>query len=182
MPGFTPAGERVVFEGGLVRVAVGTFQGPDGSSFEREIVHHPGAVAVVPVLDDGRTVVLVRQYRAAIDADLLEIPAGKLDVSGEGPDDAAARELEEEIGMRPGRVERLAELYTSPGFCDERAHLYLATGLRPVPLRAQGIEEQHMTVERVSLDDVPAMVADGRLRDAKTVVGLQLAERRLRRS
>src|SRR4051794_28940678 len=96
---FGKESEREIYEGRIIRVTSGTFRDPDGESFERDIVHHPGAVSVVPLLDDGR-VVLVRQYRAALDVDLLEIPAGIRDVDGEAPEVTASRELAEEIGMR----------------------------------------------------------------------------------
>jgi 8-oxo-dGTP pyrophosphatase MutT (NUDIX family) len=176
--GFRPVGERLVHDGHVIRLAVGTFQSPDGDRFEREVVHHPGAVSVVAV--DGDTAVLVRQYRAAVDAELLEIPAGKRDVEHEDPAATAARELEEEVGLRAGHLELLAEFYNSPGFCDEHSWVYLATELTPCPLDAQGVEEQHMTIERVGLAEVPAMIADGRIRDAKTIIGLALARERIR--
>ncbi|MDP9019759.1 MAG: NUDIX hydrolase [Actinomycetota bacterium] len=179
MSGFSKHGERVVHRGQVVTLVEATFVDPDGETFEREVVHHPGAVSVVPVLDDSDTVVLVRQYRAAVETELLEIPAGKLDVDGEGREPAAARELEEEVGYRAGRLEKLAEFYNSAGYCDERSTVFLALDLRPCELSAQGVEERHMTIERVSLADVPAMVADGRLVDAKTIIGLTLARERL---
>lgn len=178
--GFRKLSERIVHEGAVVSVGVGTFEDPDGNTFEREVVHHPGAVAVVPLLDDGRTALLVRQYRAALDEVILELPAGKLDVDGEGPEAAAVRELAEEIGRRPTVVEELGRFYNTPGFCDERGILYLATGLVEVPLDAQGVEERHMTIEEVDLDEVPAMVVDGRLQDGKSIIGLLLARERLR--
>ncbi|MGH9182275.1 MAG: NUDIX hydrolase [Acidimicrobiales bacterium] len=177
--GFRKLGERVVHRGRLVTLATARFAGPDGGRFEREIVHHPGAVAVVPVLGDGATALLVRQYRAVLDAHLLEIPAGKLDQDGESLLATAARELGEEIGHRAGRLELLAEMYNSPGFCDEHSHVYLARELTPCAPSPQGVEERHMTVEAVALAEVPAMIADGRLVDAKTVVGLALARERL---
>ena len=179
MSRFTKAGERVVHDGHLITVAVGTFVDPDGGEFERDLVHHPGAVSVVPVLDGGDAVLLVRQYRAAIDADLLEIPAGKRDVHGEPPEETAGRELIEEVGMKAGRLEKLAEFYNSPGFCDEHSHVFLALDLEPCEPSAQGIEEQHMTIEQVALADVPRMIADGRITDAKTIIGLTLARDRL---
>lgn len=175
---FTKLDERTIHDGAVISMAVGRFAGPDGEPFERDIVHHPGAVSAVPVLADG-TVVLIRQYRAALDEDLLEIPAGKRDVAGEEPAVTAARELEEEIGMRPGHLELLAEFYNSPGFSDEHSYVFLAEDLVDTATDLQGIEEQHLTVERVALADVPAMIADGRLRDAKTIIGLTLALRAL---
>ncbi|MGI9118968.1 MAG: NUDIX domain-containing protein [Acidimicrobiales bacterium] len=179
MTGFSKREERVIHRGHVVTLVNATFVDPDGDEFEREIVHHPGAVSVVAVLDDGHTVVLVRQYRSAIEGLLLEIPAGKLDVDGEAPEAAAARELEEEVGYRAGRLEKLAEFYNSPGYCDEHSIVFLALDLEGGALSAQGVEERHMAIEHVSLTDVPAMVADGRLVDAKTIIGLTLARERL---
>jgi ADP-ribose pyrophosphatase len=178
-PLFRKVGEQTLHEGHVISLGVGTFEGPDGIEFHREVVHHPGAVSVVPVIDDQ--VVLVRQFRAALDAELLEIPAGKRDVPDEAPEITAHRELVEEIGYRAGSLERLAEFYNSPGFCDEHSFVFLGTDLDPVPLSAQGIEEEHMTIERVHLDDVLDLVAAGELRDAKTIIGLTLALRHLGR-
>lgn len=180
MAGFRKLREEELYRGHLITVAKGYFQAPDGSEFERDIVHHPGAVSVVPVLEQGEAVLLVRQYRAAIDQDLLEIPAGKRDVEGEAPETTARRELEEEVGMRAGRLEKLAEFFNTPGFCDELHFVFMALDLEPVPLSAQGIEEQHMTIEQVSLDDVPALIANGTIMDAKTIIGLTLARQALR--
>jgi ADP-ribose pyrophosphatase len=182
--GFRRLGEDVRFSGTLVTVATATFEAPDGATFERDVVHHPGAVVVVPVLDrpDGtHEAVLVRQYRAAVDAELLEVPAGKRDVSGEPVETTAHRELEEEVGMKAGRLTKLAEFYNSPGFTDEHTFLFLATDLTPCATSAQGVEEQHMTVERVALDDVAGLVASGALVDAKSIIGLCLARQAVAR-
>jgi ADP-ribose pyrophosphatase len=173
---FRKLSERELYRGPLIGVATATFAGPDGDEFERDVVHHPGAVSVVPLLEDG-TVILVRQYRAAIEADLLEIPAGKRDVADEPPEETARRELAEEVGMKAGRLEKLAEFYNSPGFCDEHSWVFLARDLSECADDLQGIEEQHMTVERVALADVPAMIARGEITDAKTIIGLALAAR-----
>ena len=177
--GFSKRSERVVFRGHVFNLAIGEFVTPDGETMERELVRHPGAVAVVPV--EGDHVVLVRQFRAAIADALLEIPAGKRDVAGEPPELCATRELEEEIGMHPGRLEPLARFYNSVGFSDEDTIVFLGTDLHPVEAQAHGIEEEYMTVERVPLDDVPELIESGELRDAKTIVGLLLALRRLGR-
>src|SRR5258708_34803129 len=102
MARFQALGEEELYRGSLITVARGRFRAPDGREFERDIVHHPGAVSVVPVVDDGDAVLLVRQYRAAIDRPLLEIPAGKRDIEGEPPETTARREPQEEAGMRAG--------------------------------------------------------------------------------
>jgi 8-oxo-dGTP pyrophosphatase MutT (NUDIX family) len=179
LPAFRKLAEREVHRGSLITVGVGRFAAPDGEEFERDVVHHPGAVSVVPLLDDG-TVVLVRQYRAAVDRDLLEIPAGKRDVAGEAPELTAHRELAEEIGMQAGRLEQLAEFYNSPGFCDEHSFVFLARDLESCGNSLQGVEEQHMTVEHVALADVPGLIASGELVDAKSIIGLSLAREALR--
>ena len=175
---FRRVGDRTRFEGSLFRVATVEYEAPDGDRFERDVVHHPGAVVVVPVTDEGK-VMMVRQFRAAVGDVLLEIPAGKRDVSGEPTEVTAARELAEEVGRRAGRLELLARFYNSPGFCDEHTHLYLARELEEVPLDRQGFEEQEMTVEEVDLDDVPDLIASGRLMDAKSIIGVALARERL---
>jgi 8-oxo-dGTP pyrophosphatase MutT (NUDIX family) len=159
---------------------VGTFESPDGTHFERDVIRHPGAVTVVPLTDDDH-VLLVRQYRAAVDAEVLEIPAGKRDVPGEATEVTAARELEEEVGRRAGRIELLGRFYNSPGFCDELSWSYLARDLTEVGNDLQGVEEQYLTVESVALTDIDAMIAEGAIVDAKTIIGLTLALRRLGR-
>jgi ADP-ribose pyrophosphatase len=179
-PDFSRQSEREIYDGRIIDVVVGTFRGPDGSTFDRDIVRHPGAVSVVPLLDDDR-VVLVRQYRAPIDDWLLEIPAGIRDVDGEPPEQTARRELAEEAGYAAGSIELLISFQNSAGFSDERVDVFLARGLSEVPLDLQGIEEQHMTVETVALADVPALIASGELTDAKTVIGLLLTMRTLGR-
>ena len=172
---FRRLAERELFRGGLISVAEATVEAPDGDRYTREIVHHPGAVSVVPLIGHSEEVLLVRQYRAAVDQDLLEIPAGKRDVAGEPPETTARRELLEEVGMRAGRLEQLAEFYNSPGFCDEHSYIYLALDLEAGSTDLHGIEEEHMTVERVALDDVPGLIRTGAIVDAKTIIGLTLA-------
>jgi 8-oxo-dGDP phosphatase len=171
---FEKLSERTVHQGGIIDVAVGTFRGPDGATFERDVVHHPGAVSVVAVDSDGR-VPLVRQYRAALDVELIEIPAGKLDVEGEDPADCARRELAEEVGLAAEEWELLCEFHNSPGFSDERHRVYLARGLSEVPHDRQGVEEASMTIEWVSLADAVSLAREGEVKDAKTVIGLLLA-------
>jgi ADP-ribose pyrophosphatase len=177
---FRKLAEREIYRGHLISVGSATFESPSGQQFGRDVVHHPGAVSVVPVIEEGAAVVMVRQFRAAIESDLLEIPAGKRDVEGEPPEVTARRELEEEIGMRAGRLEKLAEFYNSPGFCDEHSFVYMGLDLeqvgRPDP---QGPEEEVMTIERVVLDEVPDLIAAGRITDAKSIIGLCLAREAL---
>lgn len=181
MSGFTKLGEREVFRGYIISVAEGTFEAPDGSTFTRDIVHHPGAVSVVPLdrVDGDVVVVMVRQYRAPIAMDLLEVPAGVRDNPGEPPEETAARELAEEVGLAADQMVRLSAMHHSPGFCDELGVVFAATGLREVGTDLQGVEEAHMTIERVRLRDVPGMVSAGTISDAKTIIGCLMALHRL---
>ena len=178
LPVFTPTGEETVHRGWFIRVQRATFLDPDGVAFERDIVRHPGAVAVVAVTD-RRAEVLVRQYRPAVDRWLLEIPAGTCDVTGEPWEETARRELAEEVGLESARLDLLTRTAITPGFCDEFANIYLATGLRKIPSDRQGVEERFMEVVEVPLDQFDAMVDDGSIIDASTILGVGLAVRRL---
>ena len=174
---FHIASEAEAWTGRRLAVSVVEVEAPDGGRHEREVVRHPGAVGIVPLHDDG-TVTLVRQYRAALDRDIWEVPAGLRDVDGEPTDVTARRELAEETGLRADDIDHLATFHNSPGFSDEAVVVYLATGLTEVPDDRQGVEEQHMLVERVPLPQALAMVDDGRISDAKTVIGLLALARR----
>jgi 8-oxo-dGTP pyrophosphatase MutT (NUDIX family) len=176
---FRKVSEETVAEGAVITFTRGIFESPDGERFERDLVRHPGAVIVVPVVDDA--VLLVRQYRAAVEDDLLELPAGKRDVPGEPTEVTAARELEEEVGRRAGRIELLGRFYNSPGFSDELSWCYLAQDLVQVGNDLQGIEEQYLTVEQVPLSEVDKLIDAGDIVDGKTIIGLNLALRRLGR-
>jgi 8-oxo-dGTP pyrophosphatase MutT (NUDIX family) len=134
--GFRQTDERLIHQGFMVRLVAGTFEGPDGSTFERDIIRHPGAVGIVAV--DGEDVLLVRQYRPVIDDDLLEIPAGTMDKPGEDPRHCAIRELAEEAGVTAADLRHLTTYYVAPGISDERFHLFLATGLSHGPTAADG--------------------------------------------
>lgn len=175
---FSVAGQQVIHEGAVVTFFVAEIEDADGNRFDRDLVRHPGAVAVVPI--DGDDVLLVQQYRAALDGDLIEIPAGKRDVAGEPPIETAHRELEEEVGMRAGSMVPLINVHHSPGFCDEYGHIFLATDLTEVPQRREGPEEQVMTIHRTPLATAVDMCLDGRITDAKTVAALLAAAHRLR--
>jgi 8-oxo-dGTP pyrophosphatase MutT (NUDIX family) len=175
---FTKLREVELVRSKVFRVVRSTFADQRGAEFERTIVQHPGAVAVVPLHDD-RTVSLVRQYRPALEDDLLELPAGTRDVPGEDEQLTAARELAEEAGLAAGRMEHLITFHNAPGMSDETIAVFLARELRAVPHDRQSVEEHAMTVERLPLDGLLAMVGDGRLTDAKTIIGLTLAARRL---
>ena len=177
MPGFRRVSEEELFRAWLFRVDRFHLLDPNDEPFDRFVIRHPGAVTIVPVHDD-RTVTLVRQYRAAVGDNLLEVPAGKRDVDGEPPEETARRELEEEIGYRPGRLVKLAEFYNTPGFCDEYTHLYLALDLEDLGGNdAMGPEERAMTMQRVPLDRFDDLIASGELCDAKSIIGWLLARR-----
>jgi ADP-ribose pyrophosphatase len=155
-------------------------EGPDDEQFSRFVVRHPGAAAIVPIDADGTHTLLVRQWRVALERELLEIPAGKLDVAGEAPDVAARRELEEETGYRAGRVVKLGEFYNSPGFCDEYTYLYCGLDLEAIDgPHAARHEEAVMTIERVAFADVDDLIARGEMVDAKSILGLLFTRRYL---
>jgi 8-oxo-dGTP pyrophosphatase MutT (NUDIX family) len=172
---FRKIGERERLDGGFFKVVTARLVGPDGFIFEREIIHHPGAVCIVPLEADGRHVLMIRQYRAAIGQAILELPAGKRDVPEEDPALCASRELVEEIGQEASLLTEIAQFYNSPGFCDERTICFLATGLSECPREAHGAEEEHLTIERIDLGDVEELMAAGDLIDAKTIIALTAA-------
>jgi ADP-ribose diphosphatase len=174
---FRIVGERPAWQGRRISVAFVVVESPDGERFEREIVHHPGAVAMVPLHED-RTVTLVHQFRAAVGEAMWEIPAGMRDVDDEPAEETAQRELAEEVGLRAGRLEYVARFHNSVGFSDESVVIYLATELSEVPDDRQDAEERHMEVERMPFDAALAMVDEGRITDAKTVVALLTLARR----
>jgi ADP-ribose pyrophosphatase len=175
---FRPVGEETRYRGPFLTVVGATFEADDGERFEREFLRHKGAVAVVPVVDGE--VVLVRQFRAAVGREILEIPAGLLDVEGEELEAAAARELEEEVGLRlTGPLEHLVDYFPSAGMADHQVWIYLATATEACEARPQGVEEQGMTIERYPIGDIERLVSSGDVVDGKTIVGLLLARDRL---
>ena len=173
---------KTIYSGHYLSLRLETIERADGSRAQREVVGHPGAVAIVAI-DASDRVALVRQFRIAAGRVLLELPAGTLDVEAgtgqvEDPDVAAARELEEETGLRAGSWTRLASFWTAPGFATELMHLYLATDLAPATVDRLGPAED----ERLELDWLPfadAVVAAerGEFADAKSILGLLLVDR-----
>jgi ADP-ribose pyrophosphatase len=155
------------------RVVRETHVSPHGLTKTREIVRHPGACVIVPLLADGR-VCLIRNWRIAAGQTLIELPAGTLD-PGEPPDVAAARELVEETGFRAGKLERLSAFFAAPGILDERMHLYLATEL--VAGQAQREAGEEIENWLVSWDEAIAMIFRGEIQDAKTIIGLLWVDR-----
>ena len=172
---FEPVGAETKYEGKIFTVREETFRHEDGEESTREIVRHQGAVGVVA--HDGERVYLVRQPREAVGVpDLLELPAGKLDVEGEAPLDTAKRELAEEIGKAAEHWEHLKTFVTSAGMTDERCHIFLATGLSDDP--GHTIEGERIDIEPHPLAQLDATIAE--CRDAKTLIGLLLLRDKLR--
>ena len=166
---------RRVFEGRIITVDVDEVEEPGGVRGVREVVRHPGSVAALPVHADGR-VVLVRQYRYPVDAEVWELPAGKID-PGETPEEGARRELEEEVGLRAGHLEPISVFYTTPGFCSEVMHLFRATALTSVPPRPE--EDERIEVGLFTFAAAREMIRRGEVREGKTLVALLLeGERR----
>jgi 8-oxo-dGTP pyrophosphatase MutT (NUDIX family) len=158
-----------VYEGKVISVRIDEFRYEDGSTAQREVVAHPGAVGIVAY--DDEFVYMVRQPReAAGEERLLEVPAGKLDVEGEGPLETAKRELAEEIGKRAGRWRELKRFYTSPGFADEQVELFLATDLTDADAEAD--DEERIEVVAYPLDELDAAIAE--CADSKSLIGLLL--------
>jgi ADP-ribose pyrophosphatase len=162
---------KEIYKGRIVHLFLEDVTLPNGVALTLEMVRHPGASAVV-ALDDAGDVTLVRQYRHAVGGFLWEIPAGKLD-GDEAPEVCAARELREEAGLQAGELRRLGAIYTAPGFCDEKIHLFLARGLTVVPQQLE--EDEVLTVERVPLRRALEMIRSGEIQDAKSIAGLHHA-------
>jgi ADP-ribose pyrophosphatase len=162
-----------LYSGRIVNLDLDTVRFPDDSVGQLEMLRHPGAAAVVPFLDppggaDPRAV-LIRQFRHAADGYIWEVPAGRLD-AGEPPEACAARELEEETGMRARRLERITTIYTTPGFTDERIHLFLADGLEPGAEHREA--DEFMELHTLRWSQVLGMIERGEIADGKTLVSL----------
>ena len=166
-----------VFRGRVIAVEVGTRRFPNGQEHEVEIVRHAASVVLIPLEDDGR-VVIVKQYRAAVDQETWEFPAGRLN-PGESAEDAARRECEEEIGFVPHRLDRLRALYPAPGFCDEQLIFFLARDLRKPPAGSphKPDEDEDITTRTVAVAEARAMVERGEIVDLKTAYALTLVRR-----
>jgi ADP-ribose pyrophosphatase len=174
---FERIGSEVIYKGKFLDVRRDRFRFEDGEEVDRELVGHPGAVGVV-VLDDEEQLWFVRQPREAIGIpDLLEIPAGKLDVEGEDPLEAGKRELAEEIGKQAAEWESLGSFFTSPGFADEEIHLFLATGISDVDERPAVEEDERIDVEVRPLSELDSILASNK--DSKTLVALYRLRDRL---
>ncbi len=173
--GFAYLGSEPIWQGWMLRLTHDRFSDPAGRTFERDVLHHPGAVAICAV-DDAERVTLVRQYRGPMRTTVLELPAGTCDVAGEPPVDTARRELLEEAGLVATTWELLVATYNSPGFCTQRTSIFLATGLSAGPTDRHGPEEEQMTTLEVPLAEVGGLMAAGRLFDETTLLGVLLAQ------
>ncbi|MCU1383835.1 MAG: nudF [Acidobacteria bacterium] len=165
---------KTVYEGRVFSVETGVRRFPNGQEHEVAIVRHSPSVVLIPVADDGR-VIIIRQYRAPLDREIWEFPAGRLN-DGESAEDAARRECEEEIGVVPHRVERLRALYPAPGFCDEELIFFRVSDLRQPPPGSphHPDEDEDITTRTVAVADARAMLARGEIVDLKTAYGLTL--------
>ena len=167
-------GSEEMFRGRIFDVTIDTVREGD-QTYQREVVHHPGSAVIVPAFEDG-TVALVCQYRHPAVRYLLEVPAGTLN-RGERPEEGAARELEEELGFVAGSLEKLTEFYVSPGFCEEKMWIYLATEMTET--RQQLEEDEIVDVVRLPFSQALEMISAGEIEDAKTIIGLMLAAPRM---
>jgi ADP-ribose pyrophosphatase len=165
---------KEIFRGRVFDVTVDTIREAD-RIYQRETVHHPGSAVIVPIFDDA-TIALVRQYRHPAVRYLLEVPAGTLK-RGEAPEEGAARELEEELGCTAGRMEKLSEFFVTPGFCEEKMWVYLATDLTETTQQLE--EDEIIEVVRIPFSQVLGMITTGEIEDAKTIIGVMLAAPRV---
>jgi len=165
---------KKVFDGRVFSVTVDTIREAD-RTYVREVVHHHGSAVILPAFDDG-TIALVRQYRHPTVKFLLELPAGTLN-DRERPDEGAARELEEELGLVAGKLEKVCEFFVSPGLLEEKMWLFLATDLRATQQKLE--DDELIEVVRVPVRRALQMISDGEIEDAKTIIGLLLAAPRL---
>jgi ADP-ribose diphosphatase len=164
-------GSQDIYEGRVIKLRVDTIEVSDGRDVRREVVDHPGAVVLVPIDSKGR-ILWVRQYRYAVDEELLELPAGTLE-HGEAPETCAARELAEETGFDPGKLALLGRFYTAPGFCTEFMHAFAATDLRPAT-DAHADEDEQIEVEPLTVEESIRRIETGDVRDAKSIAALFL--------
>ena len=159
---------RLVYEGRAVKLRIDTVKMPDGRETTREVVEHSDCVAIIALDADGK-VLLVEQFRKPVEKELLEIPAGGIDPD-EDPVTTVCREMREETGYLPRKVERLGGFYSAPGYCTEYLYLYLATDLTPSPLHAE--DTDNISLVRVPVTQIPSLIASGSICDAKSIAGL----------
>jgi ADP-ribose pyrophosphatase len=160
-----------IFTGKVISLQVDEVELPNGKTSKREIIKHPGAVAILPITDDGK-IVMVEQFRKALERTLVEIPAGKLE-KGENPQDCARRELEEETGYVCENLDWLISFYTSPGFADEIVHVYVATGLRKKENAAKLDEDEFVNILELTTSEATKYILEKKIYDAKTAYAVQ---------
>jgi ADP-ribose pyrophosphatase len=160
-----------IFSGKVISLQVEEVELPNGKQSKREIIKHPGAVAILALTDDNK-IVMVEQYRKALERTIIEIPAGKLE-QGEKPEVCALRELEEETGYECAKLDWLISFYTSPGFADELVHLYIATGLRQKQDAAATDEDEFVNVVEVTVEEALDLIKEQKIYDAKTAYAVQ---------
>ena len=163
-----------IFRGRVIEVTLDTIREGD-KTYDREVVHHPGSAVIIPVFEDG-TIALVRQYRHSAVRYLLEAPAGTLK-RGEAPEEGAARELEEELGYVAASLEKLTEFFVSPGFCEEKMWVYLATEMTETQQQLE--DDEIVEVVRIPFSQALSMITTGEIDDAKTIIGVMLAAPRV---
>ena len=162
---------KEIFSGKVISLHLQDVELPNGKQAKREIIKHPGAVAILAITNDNK-VVMVEQYRKALERTIVEIPAGKLE-KGEEPAVCARRELEEETGYECEHLELLTSFYTSPGFADEIIHVFLAKGLMKKENAACLDEDEFVNLEELTLEEVKQYVKDQKIYDAKTIFAVQ---------
>lgn len=174
MPGEKITNSRPIYDGKVVHLRLETIETAEGETFEREVIRHVGAVAMVPVTDDGQ-IILVRQFRAGADGDLLEIPAGTLNPA-EDRDECARRELQEEIGVYPEKLTRLGDFWVAASYTSEKITVYLAEGLRASKLPEDA--DENIEIVRVPFDEAVHMAETNEIVDSKTLIALMWLARR----
>jgi len=167
---------QIIYEGAILKLRLDSVRLPDGKQAKREVVEHSDAVAIVAV-DEGNNILLVKQFRKPVEQELLEVPAGCID-PGEEATTTVSREMREETGYKPNKVKRLGGFYSSPGFCTEYMHVYLATELIPDSLHAKDTDS--IELMRVPLEQIEGLIDSGALCDAKSIAGLLLYLRYLK--
>ncbi len=168
--------EEIVYNGGIIKVGSLEVLLPDGKTAKRDKVYHLAAAAVIPVFENGE-LCMVKQYRTAIREMSLEIPAGKLD-EGEDPEVCAHRELREETGLTAGKMVHIVDMYGTPGYCDEKVSIYVAAGLQEGESSVD--EGEFLSIEKLAVDRLVDMVLKKEIKDAKTIIGVLLADKILK--
>ncbi|PFA63891.1 ADP-ribose pyrophosphatase [Bacillus sp. AFS015802] len=162
---------ETIYQGKIIDLQVDEVELPNGKTSKRELIKHPGAVAVIALTPEGK-MVMVEQYRKALEKSIIEIPAGKLE-PGEEPDTTALRELEEETGYGCGNLEHLISFYTSPGFADELVHLYIAHDLYMIEESKEADEDEFVQLMEVTVEEAAQLIKEQRIHDAKTAYAVQ---------